>query len=179
MYLSAKNTNVPSYQMKPTSQYNMKLDHTTDSEIYVNTKMMENKPTRGKTDDFIVEDPARMTRRYMKNFFTNPKSGKGKKGHKIRYEQEKVLSNTPITGVATRKRVPLTSDRNIAHTVSTNYDESSIIWEPSEKPTVENKLPWLKDFDHKMWANWDEPDNDSNSLDEGADAVDMLGMKKL
>ena len=175
----------PHVNLKPTTHYNSKYDRVPNRGFYVNTRMMENIATdfdTEKPEDYIVEDPSRMTGRNMKESFIIPtKTPKFIEYGKI--SRHKWLTNThnhnSTTAPTTRKERPsrANSEHNNTYSYkgSKNTEEGSLISKPSEKAVEEDTLPWSKDFNPKFWSNWDEPEYN----DQLPGSQDVFGMKKL
>lgn len=168
--------------LKPTTPYYMKYDRTPNSGFYVNTRMMKSTATEyniEKPDDYIMEDPSRMTGRGTEESFILPTTAKSLEYSKI--SRHKCLTSTlgikPAAAPTTRKKGPSrpNSRHNTFNKGHITTEGSSLISKPSEKTVEEDTLPWSKDFNHKFWSNWDEPEY----VDYVPDSQDIYGMKKL
>ena len=168
---------------KPTKSYNIRQNPTTGNVFNIHTRAMESFPTDGKTErpnDYIVENPARMTRRGMKGLFIIPTGIKTTEDPNFHTEMDKILAmmleNRPTAVETTSKDEERQRDNkhNIFHDDYIDNEESSWLWEPTKEVIKKDALPWLKDFDYNMWSNWDEPEPSDPVTDE-----DFLGKKKL
>ncbi|CAB3994272.1 Cysteine-rich motor neuron 1, partial [Paramuricea clavata] len=182
---TAKYTFVSPYTLKPTAPYKNEQDTTADSGFYMSTKMMENIPTDDdteKSEDYIMEDPVRMTRRYMKKVFPIiPTPDNAKEKRNSHTEKEKLIAimlnyrptTAPITSAGRQRHLD-----NEHHNI---FDHDYIDWvnlQPTEKSIEQTTLPWTYNFNHKMWSNWDEPEY-IDVPDEKTDSVDVYDRKWL
>ena len=160
----------------------MKYDRTPTGGFFVNTRTMENLAADYHTempDDYIMEDPSRMTGRDSKESVIPPTTAKSAEFSKT--SRHKWLTNMlnlkPTTAPTMRKNGPSRpkSENNIPKKGYITAEESSLISKPSEKAVEEDTLPWSKDFNHKFWSNWDGPEY----VDYVPDSQDIYGMKKL
>ena len=147
---------------------------------------MENIPTDDdteKSEDYIMEDPVRMTRRDMKKLFPIiPTPDNAKEKRNSHTEKEKLiaimLNYRPTT------TAPITSagrQRHLDDEHHSIFDNDYIDWvnlEPTEKSIEQTTLPWTYNFNHKMWSNWDEPEY-IDVPDEKTDSVDVYDRKWL
>jgi hypothetical protein len=165
----------------------MKHDPTADSGFDIDTKTMEFIPTE-RPDDYIVEDPSRMTRRGMKKeLFIVPTMLKTTEDPHIHIEMDRILAmmleNIPTTARSTsRNEEPQPDYEHITYEhIYNDYmdnEESSWIWEPTREVIKKETLPWSTDFNNKMWSNWDDPDPADVTEDE-TDSGNVRGRKKL
>ena len=169
---------------KPTTSYNIKQNPTTGNVFNIHTKMMETFPTE-RPHDYIVENPARMTRRGMKGLFIIPTGIKTTEDPNIHMEMDEILAmmleNRPTTAETTSKDKERQRDNkhNIFHDDYIDNEESSWLWEPTKEVIKKDTLPWLKDFDYNMWSNLDDPEPSNPATDEETDSGNFLGRKKL
>jgi hypothetical protein len=166
----------------------MKHDPTADSGFYIHTKTIKSIPTDDDTEkpeDYIVEDPVRMTGRDMKKLFIIPTLNTAKEDSHSHVEMDKILAmmlnDRPTTAplTSTGGQLQLNHEHNIFDNDYVDNEESSWVLEPTEKVTEKDTLPWLKDFDYKMWSNWNEREYNDHIPDEQIDTEDVYGRKRL
>lgn len=131
-------------------------------------------------EDYIIEDPVRMTRQFIEKFGLARDGVNGNNDSRIEMENilNAMLKNSPTPTAPFATSADSQSDSEDEHS---DFDDigGSHSLEPTEKIPEEETMPWSKDFNDEMWSNWDDSSYTDHFSEDKTDSTDVFGRKQL